>query len=444
MLTALPRRQSRAKSSRRRWTLALALFSATISAAVHAESALPLEEALLLAQERSRQLAGHDASAQASRQMAIAAGQRPDPALKAGINNLPIDGADRFSLTRDFMTMRSVGVMQEFTRRDKLNARTARFDREGDAAEAARLVTLIGLRRDTARAWLDRHYQERIREILLAQRAEASLQVEAADTGYRGGGGSQADVFSARSAVAQIDDRIRDTNRQILTTTTTLARWIGKDASRPLAPVLPDVATVRLDLQGLESQLAHHPQIGLMLKQEQVALAEVDVARQNMRADWSVELMYNQRGPAFSNMVSLNFSVPLQLDQRNRQDRELAAKLATAEQMRAEREEATREHVAQARGWLQHWQSNLDRSSDYDRSLIPLAEERTRAAIAAYRGGKVPLNAVLEARRVEIDTRLERIRLDMETSGLWAQLTYLIPPEHEVTPPNNFSARPER
>ena len=90
-------------------------------------AALTLDDALRLAQARSRQLPAQDAAASAAREMAVAAGQRPDPTLKAGINNLPINGADRFSLTRDFMTMRSVGVMQEFTREGKLKARTARF-----------------------------------------------------------------------------------------------------------------------------------------------------------------------------------------------------------------------------------------------------------------------------------------------------------------------------
>ena len=430
LITSVPP-QNRARPSHRHWAWALALCSASLGLNARAESALTLESALLLAQARSGQLAAQDAAAQASREMAVAAGQRPDPTLKAGINNLPIDGADRFSLTGDFMTMRSVGVMQEFTRRDKLKARTARFDREVDVAEAARLVALTNLRRDAAVAWLDRHYQERVREIFGAQRDEAGLQVEAADSAYRSGGGSQADVFSARSAIAQIDDRIRGADRQILTAKTRLARWVGEDASRPLA-ALPDMTSVRLDPQSLEAQLAHHPQLGLMLKQEQVARAEADVARSNKRADWSMELMYNQRGPAFSNMVSLNFSIPLQLDQRNRQDRELAAKLATAEQMRAQREEATREHVAEARAWLQHWQSNRDRLSGYEHSLIPLAAERTRAAIAAYRGGSGPLGAVLEARRLEIDTRMERVRLDMETAALWAQLSYLIPAGHDA------------
>ena len=44
--------------------------------------------------------------------------------------------------------------------------------------------------------------------------------------------------------------------------------------------------------------------------------------------------MFSQRGSAYSNMVSLNVSIPLQWDQKNRQDREVSARLALAEQLR--------------------------------------------------------------------------------------------------------------
>jgi outer membrane protein TolC len=364
--------------------------------------------------------------------MGLAAGQLPDPTLKFGVNNLPINGEDRFSLTQDFMTMRSVGVMQEITRSDKLKVRSARFNREAEAAEASRAVALANLRRDTAMAWLDRYYQERMLDVLRTQRTEAGLQIEAADAAYRGGRGTQADVFAARSMVAQIDDRIRQTEKQIGTAKIRLARWVGDDAAQAL-DTPPSLQSVHLDLSSLDSQLAHHPEIALMTKQEQVARADADIAQSNKRADWSVELMYSQRGPAYSNMVSVNVSVPLQWDQKNRQDRELSAKLAIAEQMRAQREEATREHVADTRMWLQEWQSNRERLAQYDSALIPLAAERTRAAIAAYRGGSGPLTVVLEARRMAIDTQMDRLRLEMEAAALWAQLEYLIPAEHQTT-----------
>ncbi len=407
------------------------LCAAFASAGSRAQQVLTLDQALRAAQDRSRQLVAQDSAASASREMAIAAGQLPDPVLKTGLNSLPISGPDRFSLTRDSFTMASVGVVQEFTRADKLKARSARFDREAEAAEAARAVALADLRRDTAKAWLDRHYQERVLDVLRTQRAEAGLQIEAADAAYRGGRGAQADVFAARSAVALIDDRLRQAERQIATAKIRLARWVGADANQALgAP--PSVTAVHLDTAALETQLAHHPQIALMVKQEAMARADVDIAQSNKRSDWSVELTYSQRSPAYSNMVSVNVSIPLQFDQKNRQNRELAAKLAVVEQMRAQREEATREHVAETLGWLQEWQSDRDRLAHYDSELILLAAERTRAAMAAYRGGSGALASVLDARRMEIDTRMDRLRLEMDAAALWAQLEYLLPPEPDA------------
>ena len=397
----------------------------------HAWAAGPLsfDQALRLAQDRSRLLVAQDAAASAARDMAVAAGQRPDPTLKAGINNLPVNGPDRFSLTRDSMTMRSVGVTQEFTRTDKLQARSARFEKEAEAAEAGKAVALANLQRDTAAAWLDRYFQERLRAVLREQRDEARLQIEAADAAYRGGKGSQADVFGARSAAAQLDDRLAQVERQIATATTALQRWIGEPALQALGDV-PPLDRTPLSLQDLQSNLAHHPQIQLMVKQEEAAQAEADLARANRKADWTGEIMYSQRGPAYSNMLSVNVSVPLQWDRKNRQDRELAAKLSAVERLQAEREETTRVHVSEAAAMLQEWRSDRERLARYDAALLPLASQRTQAALAAYRGGSASLSSVLDARRGEIDVRIERIRLDMEAARLWAQLNYLIPAGH--------------
>jgi len=177
----------------------------------------------------------------------------------------------------------------------------------------------------------------------------------------------------------------------------------------------------------LDTTLAHHPQIAVLLKMEQAAEAESEAARKNRFPDVSVELQYSQRGPAYANMVSFNVSLPLPWDQKQRQEREVAAKLATVEQLRGQREEETRAHVAEARATLQQWRSATERLRRYERELLPLASDRTHAALAAYRGGTAPLAAVLDARRAEIDTRMEQLRIEMEAARRWAQLNYLVP-----------------
>lgn len=408
-------------------TIALTLLLLPMAAPLKAASeALTLAEALQLASSRSQQLVAQDAAARAARHMAIAAGQLPDPTLKLGITNLPINGEDRFSLGRDFMTMRSVGIMQEFTGEDKRRARADRFEEEAQTATAGRTLALANLQRNTAQAWLNLYYQAQIRRLLTTQRDEAKLQIEAADTAYRTGRGSQADVFAARSAVAQIEDRIAQSERELATANTRLARWVGTAVSR-ISDALPSMDTTPLNGDVVPALLAQHPELVLLERQEQVAVAEVDVAKANKKSDWTAELMFNQRGTAYSNMVSINFSVPLQWAQTNRQDREQASKQATVEQLHALREEASRGLLADIRAIQQEWQSNRARIVHFDSSQIPLTRERIQAALVAYGGGGGSLTAVLEARRMALDTRLERIRLEMETAMLWATLHYLMP-----------------
>jgi outer membrane protein TolC len=391
---------------------------------VRGAEVLTLQRALQLAQARSQQLVASQAAASAAREMAGAAGERPDPVLKAGLSNVPVNGPDRFSLTSDFMTMRSIALMQELTHKDKRLARSRRYEREAELAQASGSLALADLRRDTALAWLDRHYQQRIREELTAERDQVRLSVEAADAAYRGGRGSQAEVYAARSAVVQIDDRIAQVDLKIATAITRLQRWIGEPAADSLGPVDPmDRAPISAgDLRG---SLEQHPQLAVVSGQLQLAESEAEVARTERRPDWSAELMYSQRGPAYSNMVSINFTVPVPWNRARRQDRELAARLAQVDQARAEREEALRAHRAEVEAMLQQWQSDRERLRRYDQELLPLADQRAQAAMAAYRGGSASLSTVLDARRSGIEIRLDRVNLEWEAAQIWAQLSYM-------------------
>ncbi len=120
--------------------------SLMLAANVYAvEAPLTLAEAQRRAVERSRQLTAQDFSVAASRDMAIAAGQLPDPVLKVGIDNLPVTGRDRGNLNNDFMTMRRVGVMQEITRADKRQLRSDRFELEAQKTLAEKTLATAAI-----------------------------------------------------------------------------------------------------------------------------------------------------------------------------------------------------------------------------------------------------------------------------------------------------------
>lgn len=391
-----------------------------------ADGPLTLAEAQRRAVVHSRQLPAKDFAVTAARELAVAAGQLPDPVLKIGIDNLPVSGPDRYSLTNDFMTMRRVGVMQEITRTDKRLLRSVGLNQMADKTIAEKEVATAAIERDTAIAWLDLHYAQAMAAVIDEQGQQAKLEIQAADGAYRAGRGSQAEVFAARSALAGVEDRQSEYRRRSVNARTMLARWTGSNADLSLAGK-PDTDVIRLDPATLETQLAHHPEIAVSNRQVEIAETEAKLALANKKSDWSVEVAFQQRGPAYSNMVSVGVSIPFQWDQNNRQDRQLSSKLAVIDQAKSERDEMLRDHVAQTRIQINEWNNGRERAARYERDLVPLAAQRTLAGITAYSGGKTTLAEVLAARRSEIDVRLQALQLQADTARLWAQLNFLFP-----------------
>ena len=409
----------------------LVLMVATVVAgqwttSVQAQTPLTLAEAQRRAVERSGQLAAQASAAASAREMAVAAGQLPDPIATAGINNLPINGPDAWSLTQDFMTMTSVGVMQEFTRTEKREARAQRYEVEAQKFAAERTASIASIRREVAIAWLDRYYAEAMASVVAEQSRQAQAEIASAENAYRAGRGSLADVLAAHSALVSLEDRGSEISRRVGVAKIALARWIGVLADAPLG-AKPAIDAIDVDPRAVDAELERQPQIAVLTRQQDMAAAEVRLAEANKKSDWSVSLMYSQRGPAYSNMISVNVSVPLQWDQKNRQDRELASKLALLDQARAEREDMLRARAAELRAMIAEWENDRERLARYERELVPLASERTQATLAAYRGAKATITDVLLARRNEIDIRVQALQLEADTARLWAQLNFVMP-----------------
>lgn len=389
---------------------------------------LGLAEAQRIAVSRSQQLVAQEAAASATRQMQAAAGQLPDPVLRLGIQNVPLSGPERFTVGADFMTMRSVGVMQELTRPQKRRLRVERLQRDGERIEAERAEAVSTILRETALAWIDRRFAQASLDLLEQQVKEAQAEVEGARIEYSSGRGAQADFFAARSTAANLDDRLRQARRQLQTATIALARWVGpEDARRPPAGAV-DASRLEGDAR-VEHQVARLPQLAVLEAQVRAAETEVSQAEADTKPDWTVEAMYSRRGAAYADMVSLGVSIPLQVDRANRQDRQVAAKLAAVAEARAKLEDTRRMLEAQLRTLEAEWAGNRERLHSLRDALLPAAAARREAALTAYRTGKGPLTAVLAARREEADAQLQVLTLEAETARLWAQLAFLVPQE---------------
>ncbi|NOV26647.1 MULTISPECIES: TolC family protein [Cupriavidus] len=409
-----------------RLTLALTLLAAAHPGWAQPAAALSLQEAVALASSGSSDAETSRSAVQSAIEMAVVGRQLPDPVLKVGVNNVPANGPDRFSLGTESMTMRSISLMQEFTRSAKREARAQRFEAEASSAEAQRTAALAMVQRGAATAWLDRWYAERAYTVLSEQAHSIQLMVDAAQAAYRGNRGSRADIVAAELELQQLQDREDEARAALASARAMLRRWVGQAAERPLTerPALEAPAWLNtLEADGV----AQLPDVAAAEAQVGVAEAESRVARENKIPDVSVELMYSQRGPAYSNMVSLNVSLPLPWDQKHRQDRELAAKLAQADAARAQAEVIRRGLIGQLRGKQAELSLSQARLERYRNTTVPLAKAQTEAALTAYRAGAGTLTAVADASRKALNISLERLKLEAATARLWADLAFLMP-----------------
>ncbi|WP_332822144.1 TolC family protein [Pseudomonas sp.] len=394
--------------------LAAALLSLPVAA-------LTLDEALRQAEREAPSLAAQAVQVEALRSSAIPAGALPDPKLLLGLQNVPIEGADRGRLDREPMTMQMVGLMQEVPNRAK---RRARIDVAQAGVERATLeqrVELLKVRRQTALAWISALAVEEKLALFQTLYAENDLLVKAVRARLAGGRGQPADSVGPRqeaALLAEQEDQLQQSRAQ---QRAALRRWIGPRADEPLAGRLPNWP---VDAEHYRHNLQRHPELALFDPMTDEAQAEVRQAVAEKKSDWSWELAYQKRGEEFGDMMSVQFSFDLPLFPGSRQNPRIAAKQATLSQLEAERAAAEREHAQQLADDLAEYQRldrALRRSQD---SLVPLAEEKVALTLAGYRAGVDELASVIAARRELVEARLKHIDFEQARALTSARLHF--------------------
>jgi outer membrane protein TolC len=143
--------------------------------------------------------------------------------------------------------------------------------------------------------------------------------------------------------------------------------------------------------------------------------------------------MYGQR-IRLPDMLGIEVGMSLPLFPGNRQDRNISARYADRDAIRAQRDDARRaehEAIGQAVAIWQGWGRQVRR---YETTLLPLAADRSRTALASYRGGSA-LQPWLNARDAEIETRVAYTQALAAWGKAWVALAYLLPDQNVVELP---------
>jgi outer membrane protein TolC len=368
--------------------------------------ALTLNDALSVALREAPVLRASTTLTQAAQYATVPAGALPDPKLVLGLDNVPVEGDDRFSTGADFMTMQRVGLMQEFPNPAKRRARTEQATAQVDVMQAEARVQRQTVLLETALAWIERYtWEQQLAQVAQLQ-SENTLFDGVVRAQLAAAQGTALDALLPQEEAAEIAalrDQISAGREQSIAR---LRRWIGTVAELPLGGEVPEWP---INSVALRHQLHQHPELLGFASQERALDADIAAARADKNPDWDVEFAWLERGSRYDDMVMLEVRVDLPVFAGSRQTPMIASKQAQRMSLDAERESSLREHTAMLEIEVLEYERLQQADRRYREVLLPLADEKVALALASWRSSAGALPEVLGARRERIDTRLRSI-----------------------------------
>ena len=361
------------------------------------------------------------AQVESAQQAVLPSDALPDPKLILGVDNLPIEGPDRYSLNRDFMTMRRIGLMQEVPNSHKRQARRQLAEATVTRAEAEQRAMVLETKRQTALSWLDVYYAERRVELFSELDEQITLLRSAIQALIAGNSARSSELLQADQEALTLEDRRDELDRDVAIARATLRRWVGDDASQPLAGTPPALS---LEVPHLQHRLGEHPDLRAAAARVGEANAELAEAVSEKKPDWGVEFAYNNRDNQFGDMVMLQFTFDLPMFVGTRQGPKINAKQHSVAQVEAEQEVLLRAHQAELESGLAELAQLRKMLIRTEQHLIPLSSKRVDLELAAYKAGNSQLAAVINARRDLIEAQLRKIEQQRQLSQLSASLYY--------------------
>lgn len=388
---------------------------------------LTLTEAEDLALEQEPGQAAFLARADALEERSVAVGQLPDPKLRMGLANFPIESG---GFATEGMTQAQLGLRQSFPPGRSRSVSTRQF--QSLAAEMSENADARGrdVLTSVRNAWLETYYWNQAHVIVTESRPFFADLVMITRSLYAVGKKDQQDVLRADLELSRLDDRLIEINRQRAGARAALGEWVGLESQRPIAKTLPTWESIAA-LEAMRADLVTHPALQAADARIDARGAGIDLAKEKYKPGWALDLGYGYRdgslpsGTPRSDFVSLSVTMDLPFFRKNRQDRGLSAALSERRAATESKDELLRRLSSQLDAEYARWQDISRRVDLYERLILTQAEDQAKAALAAYQSEAGDFADVMRGFIDDLNTRLDHIRLQVERAQSYAVLANL-------------------
>lgn len=388
---------------------------------------LSLGEAQRIAVERDAGRQAFESESAAMRDMAVSAGELPDPEARLGAVNVPVDS---FALDAEDMTMLEVGLMQRFPAGRTRELSRARFESDALGADAESVERSRRVRFEVEKAWRQLDYLDQSLALLADQARWIAALVGGAEAGYAAGEGESLELLDARLMALEVEEMRLEAERERDVMRSELARWLGDDARRARLTA-PFPARSLEPIESLLPRIERNPMLESLTHMRDAAMRQADIAGEMYKPSFGFEVSYGFRqgqdmgGAQRPDMLTAMFTFDLPLFTRDRQDREAGAARSRARAADARRTDAARELEAMLRSAHSRATRLQDVGSLYEKQLERIAGVSVDAALAAYRSSEGSLEDVVAMQRRVFEVRDRHAKARAEQAVALAEIDYL-------------------
>lgn len=390
--------------------------------------ALNLQQAEHLAVQADPAIEKFKATSLSYANASIADDTLPDPKLRLGAVNVPVD---TFDLEQEQMTQLKIGVQQDFPRGNSLALKQQQSQFLSRSALASADDASLQIIRDVRESYLNLYYEISAYQIIRETRHLFSELVRITESNYAAGRVNQQDVVLAGLELSRLDDRSTKIQTSEEMHRARLSQWIGDIAWNTISaeyPVLPDLPE-DIDLNQIIPQ---HPLVRAENENVNASKQMTEMARQEYKPGWSLLIDYGYRsgnnpdGSERADFATALVSMDVPLFTANRQDKTVASneqKIAAARYVKDDRLRQLKQMYDKN---MHLWQRLGEREELYKTSLLTAATNNSKVALNAYQSGVSEFNTLMRARITELDVRLEDLRIRVDRLIAQTQLLYVV------------------
>ena len=353
---------------------------------------------------------------------AIADSQLPDPILRAGQFNVPVDS---FDFGQEPSTQVRFDLLQKFPAGDTLHLRGIKRNAEARGEDAKARLQEAKIKLATRLAWLEFYYLRGAYNKVSENRKAVQELVKVATAIFGTGRESSQDVLRAQVELSVLDDRLIQIKHLRHHLKTNLVRLIGRsNAARPLSTRLPRLVPPP-PLARLRQNLLNHPSIAVDNAQLDVKNTEVDLADANYRPEWTAELRYGIRNDNRPDLVTARIGMTLPIFPEKRQDRNVSAAHHDHLSAQLVRDARLRDLQTELERYYSDWARFGERVTLYQNVVIAQAKATTGASLSAYRAGHSDFAELIRSRLAELNAELTLLRIKVDRAKAHSNLLYI-------------------